>query len=80
MTTGEFTAEAGARGEFVRQPNHFTARITAGGDHPVEADRYILYVSLACPWAHRSIIVRQLLGLRDAIELRVVDPLRDEGG
>jgi len=37
-------------------------------------------VSLACPWAHRSVIVRRLLGLEDAISLAVVDPIRDEGG
>jgi putative glutathione S-transferase len=40
----------------------------------------VLYVCLACPWAHRSIIVRRLLGLEDAIALRVVDPIRDEKG
>lgn len=37
-------------------------------------------MSLACPWAHRSVIVRRLLGLEDALALRVVDPLRDEQG
>ncbi len=40
----------------------------------------MLYVCLACPWAHRSIIVRSLLGLEDALPMRVVDPLRDEKG
>ena len=69
-------------GSFVRQPNRFTDRITADGSSgfPVEAGRYVLYVCLACPWAHRSIVVRRLLGLEDAIELRVVDPIRDEQG
>jgi putative glutathione S-transferase len=37
-------------------------------------------VSLACPWAHRSVIVRRLLGLDDAISMTVVDPIRDESG
>ena len=46
----------------------------------MESGRYVLYVCLACPWAHRSIIVRSLLGLEDAIALRVVDPIRDEQG
>ena len=69
-------------GSFQRQPNRFTDRITSDGssDYPVEAGRYVLYVCLACPWAHRAIIVRRLLGLEDAIALRVVDPVRDEKG
>ncbi len=82
MATAQFSKESGATGEFVRQPNRFTDRITADGSsgYPVEAGRYVLYVSLACPWAHRSVIVRELLGLQDALALRVVDPLRDEKG
>ena len=69
-------------GSFVRQPNHFPRRITAddADGYPVEAGRYVLYVCLACPWAHRSIIVRRLLGLQDALPMRVVDPLRDDKG
>ena len=80
--TSQFTAEAGTHGEFVRQPNHFRDRITADGTsgYPAESGRYVLYVSLACPWAHRSVIVRRLLGLEDALALRVVDPLRDGRG
>lgn len=79
--SGQF-AEVATTGEFVRQGNHFTDRITSDGstDYPVEAGRYVLYVCLACPWAHRSIVVRSLLGLTDAIALRVVDPIRDDKG
>ncbi|CAM00923.1 putative glutathione S-transferase [Saccharopolyspora erythraea NRRL 2338] len=71
-----------ARGEWVRQANRFTERITADGSsaYPVEPGRYRLVVSLACPWAHRSVIVRRLLGLEDVISLGVVDPIRDERG
>ena len=78
----QFSAETGRRGEFVRQGNRFADRITSDGSspYPVEAGRYVLYVSLACPWAHRAVIVRRLLGLEDALALRVVDPLRDERG
>jgi glutathionyl-hydroquinone reductase len=88
----QFTAERGSGGEFVRQPNRFTDRVSPrsasgpgeGPDEqglwPLEAGRYRLVVSLACPWAHRSVIVRRLLGLEDAISLAVVDPIRDERG
>ena len=81
-TTGQFPAETSADGAFVRQRYAFRDRITADGSSgfPAEAGRYHLYVSLACPWAHRAIIVRKLLGLDDAISMSVVDPVRDEQG
>jgi putative glutathione S-transferase len=72
--------EISASGALVRQGNHFTDRITPDGRWPVEAGRYRLVVSLACPWAHRAIIVRGLLGLEDVISLGVVDPIRDSTG
>lgn len=88
----QFTAETGGTGEWKRQANAFTDRISRdttsapgeGPDErrrwPVEPGRYRLVVSLACPWAHRAVIVRRLLGLEDAISLAVVDPIRDESG
>jgi putative glutathione S-transferase len=88
---GQFGAEV-KDGEWTRQGNRFTDRITADSDSgpgegpdakgrwPVEPHRYRLVVSLACPWAHRSIITRHLLGLEDAISMAVVDPIRDERG
>jgi glutathionyl-hydroquinone reductase len=90
--SGQFAGETGGRGEWKRQGNRFTGRIAADsesapgegpdaqGRWPVEPGRYRLVVSLACPWAHRSVIVRRLLGLEDAISLAVVDPVRDEKG
>jgi glutathionyl-hydroquinone reductase len=59
---------------------HFRSRITRDrrDGYPVEPGRYRLVASLACPWAHRSIIVRGLLGLQDAISLAVADPIQDE--
>jgi putative glutathione S-transferase len=81
-TRPQFPSETDARGAFVRQPNAFTHRITADGSsgYRAEAGRYHLYVSLACPWAHRSIIVRKVLGLDDVVTMSVVDPIRDERG
>ncbi len=78
--TAQFVAESGKSGEFVRQPNAFRNRILRGGEFPPEPGRYHLIVSLACPWAHRAIIARRLLGLEDSISLGVVDPIRDESG
>jgi glutathionyl-hydroquinone reductase len=78
----QFSGETVTSGRFVRQANRFRDRITADGSSgfPAEAGRYQLYVSLACPWAQRTLIVRELLGLRDAIGVTVVDPIRDEKG
>ena len=78
----QFGTETSTGGEWARQANHFTARVTADGadGFPVQPGRYHLIVSLACPWAHRSVIVRGLLGLTDAISMTVVDPIRDEKG
>lgn len=69
-------------GAFVRQENAFRNRITADGSsgYKAEPGRYHLYVSLACPWAHRAMIVRKLLKLEDVITMSVVNPIRDERG
>ena len=78
----QLPTETGKDGSFVRQQNAFRDRITADGSsgYKAEAGRYHLYVSLACPWAHRAVIVRRLMGLEDVISLSVVDPIRDERG
>jgi putative glutathione S-transferase len=82
MAQAQFKAEAGERGEFVRQPNRFTDRITADGSsgRQVEPGRYRLIWSRACPWSHRARIVVGLLGLEEAISVGTVDPIRDERG
>ena len=64
------------KGQFVRPSTTFRNWITAdgGSGFKAESDRYHLYVSLACPWAHRTLIMRQLKGLTEAISLSVVAP------
>jgi len=78
----EFPKETGRRGEFIRQESAFREWITADGSsgYRAEPGRYHLYVSYACPWAHRTIIFRKLKGLEDVIGMTVVDPIRDERG
>lgn len=69
-------------GKFVRQDSAYRGTINnkAGNLYQVEAGRYHLYVSLACPWAHRTLIFRQLKGLEDIISVSVVEPeMLDKG-
>ena len=74
--------QTATRGRFVRQDSRFRDRVTVDGSSglPAEPGRYHLYVSLACPWAHRAIILRHLKGLEHVIGMTVVDPIRDERG
>ena len=66
--------------EFKRDTNYIQTRITADGrdGFPVEADRYRLVVARACPWANRTIIVRRLLGLEQAISMGQCGPTHDK--
>ena len=68
-------------GEFVRTTSRFRNRITADGasGYRAEPGRYHLYVSLACPWAHRTLIGRVLKGLQDAVSVSVVEPVMTQG-
>lgn len=69
-------------GSFARQASSFRAFVSDDGSTPfdVEPDRYHLYVARACPWAHRTLIGRMLMGLENAISISYVDPLRDAQG
>ena len=78
----QFPDEQTSDGAFARQPDAFEQWVAADGTggFPAQAGRYHLYVSLACPWAHRTIIVRKLKRLEAAIPMTVVDPIRDDRG
>lgn len=69
------------RGEFVRTTSAFRHWVTADGSsgYRAEPGRYHLYVSRACPWAHRTLIARALKGLQDAIAVSVVEPVMTQG-
>lgn len=76
------------KGEFVRQASQFRNWVTADGaagpngegGFKAQADRYHLYVSLACPWAHRTLVFRRLKDLEELIGVTVVEPLMLENG
>jgi putative glutathione S-transferase len=79
---------AANKGRFVRQQSRFrnwvtpdgSAALSGEGGFEAEADRYHLYVSLACPWAHRTLILRKLKGLEELITVSIVSPLMGAEG
>jgi putative glutathione S-transferase len=75
-------SERGDDGSFKRQVSSFREFVSddEGSEFPVQSGRYHLYVARACPWAHRTVIGRALMGLQDAISVSFVDPIRDERG
>ena len=87
FANGEWVADdwstvARDKGSFVRPKTTFRAWIRADGstEFAAEPGRYHLYVSYACPWAHRTLIMRALKGLEDAVSISVVDPFTDQDG
>jgi glutathionyl-hydroquinone reductase len=82
MSSSHSPREQSASGEFQRQEDAFREWISSDGStsYPAAVGRYHLYVSLACPWASRTVIFRQLKGLKAVIGMTVVDPFRDERG
>jgi glutathionyl-hydroquinone reductase len=85
MIEGTWIADWNQRdrsGKFNETPTTFRSRITADGSSgfKAEAGRYHLYVALACPWAHRTLIMRELKGLHEAISVSIVDPIMSDQG
>src|SRR5256714_6520948 len=80
--SAQFPSEQSESGEFQRQEDAFREWISNDGStpYPVLAGRYHLYISLACPWASRTVIFRKLKGLEEAIGMTIVDPIRDDNG
>ena len=78
----QFPDEQTHEGAFKRQADALRGWVTEDGSSgfPAETGRYHLYVSWACPWAHRTIIVRKLKRLESVIGMTVVDPIRDDRG
>jgi len=78
----QFPQELGENGAFERQEDAFRdwVRADPSSEYPAAAGRYHLYVSLACPWAHRTTIVRKLKRLEHVVGMTIVDPVRDERG
>ncbi len=74
--------EQSSDGHFKRQESVFRDRTSVEADARFEPGkgRYHLYVSLACPWAHRTLIVRALKGLEESISVSVVEPFMGSGG
>jgi glutathionyl-hydroquinone reductase len=71
-----------AEGAFQRAATTFRARVEPGADgpHPPERGRFHLYVSYACPWAHRTLLMRLFKGLEGAVSVTVAHPLMGEDG
>ncbi|MEA5596197.1 glutathione S-transferase family protein [Rivularia sp. UHCC 0363] len=73
-------APSNQKGEYIRPSSQF--RNSIGGlekNYQPESGRYLLYVGLGCPWAHRTLVVRALKGLEDAVEVSIVYPSPDQG-
>ena len=85
LVEGEWKTERQGKntdGRFVRQATSFRDWVSAGGDSvfPAQAGRYHLYVAWACPWAHRTAILRKLKGLEEVVGLSAVGSFLGEDG
>jgi glutathionyl-hydroquinone reductase len=84
LVNGKWTTawtEQNVQGQFQRMPTQFRQWITAdNSDLKAEVGRYHLYISLGCPWAHRTALLWKLKGLENIVGLSIVDPVISEQG
>jgi len=85
LVNGKWTTEwteRNEKGQFQRMSTQFRQWITADGSSGFKAEsgRYHLYISLGCPWAHRTVLLWKLKGLENIISLSIVDPVISEQG
>jgi glutathionyl-hydroquinone reductase len=85
MIQGKWMTEREDRdrtGKFNEIPTTFRDRVSIDGSSGFKAaaGRYHLYVALGCPWAHRTLLMREIKGLNDAISLSIVDPIMSDKG
>ena len=85
LVNGKWTTEwteRNEKGQFQRMSTQFHQWITADGSSGLKAEsgRYHLYISLGCPWAHRTVLLWKLKGLENIISLSIVDPVISEQG
>jgi glutathionyl-hydroquinone reductase len=85
MVEGKWTTNwnrSDASGKFMPKPTTFRDRVTADGSSGFKAavGRYHLYVALGCPWAHRTLLMREIKGLNEVISLSIVDPIMSDRG
>ncbi|MGF1472167.1 MAG: glutathione S-transferase family protein [Rubrobacteraceae bacterium] len=85
LVDGEWTTHGipkDREGRFVRAKTTFRDRVTVDGSSGFEAEsgRYHLYVASACPWAHRTVLLRKLKGLEEDVSISIVDPFMGSGG
>ena len=72
-------APSNKSGAYIRPESQFRNSVSQDSKHPPASQRYRLFVGMGCPWAHRTLVVRALKGLEEAISVSIVYPSSSEG-